>query len=69
MFLQHTIWLQKKRLSLAINAALDAKSEWMTLSWMERASIMAKAAELISKKYRYRINAATMLGRGKMYSG
>jgi 1-pyrroline-5-carboxylate dehydrogenase len=26
---------------------------------------MAKAAELISKKYRYRINAATMLGQGK----
>jgi 1-pyrroline-5-carboxylate dehydrogenase len=37
----------------------------MTLSWMERAAIMAKAAELISKKYRYRINAATMLGQGK----
>ena len=50
---------------LAIKAALDAKCEWMTLSWMERAAIMAKAAELISKKYRYRINAATMLGQGK----
>ena len=46
---------------LAIKAALDAKCEWMTLSWMERAAIMAKVAELISKKYRYRINAATML--------
>jgi 1-pyrroline-5-carboxylate dehydrogenase len=51
--------------SLAIDAALAAKCEWMTLSWMERAAIMAKAAELISKKYRYRINAATMLGQGK----
>ena len=37
----------------------------MNLSWMERAAIMAKAAELISRKYRYRINAATMLGQGK----
>lgn len=37
----------------------------MILSWMERAAIMAKAAELISKKYRFRINAATMLGQGK----
>ena len=55
----------EKEVSLAINAALDAKCEWMTLSWMERAAIMAKAAELISKKYRYRINAATMLGQGK----
>jgi 1-pyrroline-5-carboxylate dehydrogenase len=55
----------EKEVTLAINAALDAKCEWMTLSWMERAAVMAKAAELLSKKYRYRINAATMLGQGK----
>ncbi|MCX6254422.1 MAG: L-glutamate gamma-semialdehyde dehydrogenase [Bacteroidia bacterium] len=55
----------EKEVSLAIKAALDAKCEWMNLAWMERAAIMAKAAELISKKYRYRINAATMLGQGK----
>jgi 1-pyrroline-5-carboxylate dehydrogenase len=55
----------EKEVSLAIGAALDAKCEWMTLSWMERAAIIAKAAELISKKYRFRINAATMLGQGK----
>jgi len=55
----------EKEVSLAITAALDAKCEWMTLSWMERAAIMAKAAELLSKRYRYRINAATMLGQGK----
>ena len=55
----------EKEVSLAIKAALDAKCEWMTLSWMERAAIMAKAAELISKKYRYQINASTMLGQGK----
>jgi len=54
-----------KEVSMAINAALEAKCEWMTLSWMERAAIMAKVAELISKKYRYQINAATMLGQGK----
>jgi 1-pyrroline-5-carboxylate dehydrogenase len=55
----------EKEVSRAIKAALDAKCEWMNLAWMERAAIMAKAAELISKKYRYRINAATMLGQGK----
>jgi len=49
----------------AIEAALKAKTEWMETSWVERASIMLKAAELISKKYRYVINAATMLGQGK----
>ena len=51
--------------ALAVKAALDAKECWMTLAWMERASIMNKAAELISKKYRFLLNAATMLGQGK----
>lgn len=50
---------------MAVKAALDAKCDWMNLSWMERAAIMIKAAELISKKYRYLLNAATMLGQGK----
>jgi 1-pyrroline-5-carboxylate dehydrogenase len=55
----------EKESEMAIKAALDAKCEWMTLAWMERAAIMIKAAELISKKYRYLLNAATMLGQGK----
>lgn len=55
----------EKEVEMAIKAAMDAKCEWMTLSWHERCAIMAKAAELISKKFRYRILAATMLGQGK----
>jgi 1-pyrroline-5-carboxylate dehydrogenase len=55
----------EKEVTLAINSAIEAKCEWMNLAWMERAAIMAKAAELISKKYRYLLNAATMLGQGK----
>jgi len=55
----------EKEVKMAIDAALEAKEEWMVLSWMERAAIMIKAAELISKKYRNKINAATMLGQGK----
>jgi 1-pyrroline-5-carboxylate dehydrogenase len=55
----------EKEVTLAIKAALDAKECWMNLAWIERASIMLKAAELISKKYRYLLNAATMLGQGK----
>lgn len=54
-----------KEVELAIDSALAAKNDWMNLAWMERAAIMAKAAELISKKYRFLINAATMLGQGK----
>lgn len=55
----------EREVRMAIKASMDAKCEWMTLSWMERGAIMAKAAELISKKYRYTILAATMLGQGK----
>ncbi len=55
----------EKEVKMAIDAALEAKENWMTLSWMERAAIMIRAAELISKVYRFRLNAATMLGQGK----
>jgi len=55
----------EKEVNEAIAAALAAKLAWMELSWIERASIMHKAAELISKKYRYMLNAATMLGQDK----
>ncbi len=54
-----------KEVEMAITAAMNAKCDWMSLGWMERAAIMIKAAELISKKYRFLINAATMLGQGK----
>lgn len=50
---------------MAVEAALEAKKAWMEISWIERASIMLKAADLISKKYRYLINASTMLGQDK----
>ncbi len=50
---------------LAINAALNAKHDWMYLPWEQRASIFLKAAELISGPYRYKMNAATMLGQSK----
>jgi 1-pyrroline-5-carboxylate dehydrogenase len=49
----------------AIEAAMQSKEMWMTMSWVERASIMMKAAQLLSKKYRYTIVAATMLGQSK----
>ena len=49
----------------AIKAALSAKSEWENLPWEQRAAIFLKAAELISGKYRYKLNAATMLGQSK----
>jgi len=54
-----------KEVLLAVEAALEARKLWMNLSWIERSSIMLKAAKLISGKYRHVLNAATMLGQGK----
>ncbi len=55
----------EKEVQMAIDAALKAKKEWESISWIERSSIMLRAAELLSKKYRYLIVAATMLGQNK----
>jgi len=54
-----------EEVKMAIDAALEAHKYWATVSWVERASVNQKVAELISKKYRHRINAATMVGQGK----
>ena len=51
--------------STAIDSALAAKPAWESLNFADRASIFLKAADLISGKYRYELNAATMLGQGK----
>lgn len=55
----------KSHVEKAINAALAAKDKWSNLSWEYRASIFLKAAELLAGPYRYKINAATMLGQSK----
>lgn len=49
----------------AIEAALEAKAKWAGLSWEHRAAIFLKAADLLAGPYRFRINAATMLGQSK----
>lgn len=49
----------------AIEAALAAKELWANLAWEHRASIFLKAADLLAGPYRYKINAATMLGQSK----
>lgn len=55
----------KKHIEEAINSALSAKENWENLAWEERAAIFLKAADLIAGKYRYKLNAATMLGQSK----
>lgn len=55
----------EKEVNLAIEQAMKAKEMWENISWIERSSIMLRAAELISKKYRNLLVAATMLGQDK----
>ena len=55
----------EKEIKMAIDAALDAHSDWNSQHWTTRASIMLKIAELITVKYRAKLNAATMLGQSK----
>lgn len=52
-------------IKLAIDAAMAAKQEWEALRWEERAAIFLKAAELLAGKYRYQMNAASMLSTSK----
>ena len=49
----------------AIQAANEAKVEWAQMPWDSRASVLLKAAELLSGKYRATLNAATMLNMSK----
>lgn len=55
----------KGHVEQAINAALGAKDLWANLSWENRASIFLKAADLLAGPYRFKMNAATMLGQSK----
>jgi 1-pyrroline-5-carboxylate dehydrogenase len=55
----------ENEIRMAIEAALDAKARWEALSWVDRATLALKAAQLISSTYRYILNAATMLGQSK----
>jgi 1-pyrroline-5-carboxylate dehydrogenase len=49
----------------AIAAAMAAKAEWAAFRWEERAAIFLKAADLLAGKYRYAMNAASMLSTSK----
>ena len=55
----------EKEVKMAIDAAMKAHEEWANTPWIDRASVMLKIATLITGKYRWLINAATMLGQGK----
>jgi len=55
----------KETLQLAIETSMKAKESWEEMPFEDRAAIFLKAADLLAGKYRYDVNAATMLGQGK----
>lgn len=56
---------KKKNIEDAISSALEARKKWAKLPWEQRAAVFLKAADLIAGPYRYKINAATMIGQSK----
>jgi len=52
-------------LAKAVEEAGKAWKDWSEMDWVSRASIFLRAAELLATKYRYILNAATMLGQSK----
>ena len=55
----------KSHVDTAISTALAAREAWSNVSWMERASIFLKAAELLAGPYRAKMNASTMIAQSK----
>jgi 1-pyrroline-5-carboxylate dehydrogenase len=49
----------------AIAAARDARREWASWPWHDRAAVFLRAAELLTTTWRSTLNAATMLGQSK----
>ena len=49
----------------AIAAAMDARGDWASMDFDDRAAIFLRAADLLSGPWRDTLNAATMLGQGK----
>lgn len=55
----------KLHVEKAIESALKVREDWSNMSWESRAHIFLKAADLLATKYRFEMNAATMLGQSK----
>ncbi len=50
---------------LAVEASQSAWKDWSEMDWTARAAIFLRAGELLATKYRFLLNAATMLNQSK----
>jgi len=55
----------EKEVKMAVEAAVEAQKSWQHMPWEQRSAIFLRAADLISTKYRYIMNAAAMLAHSK----
>lgn len=54
-----------KEVELAVAEAKKAWKDWSEMDWVNRAAVFLRAGELLATKYRFILNAATMLGQSK----
>jgi 1-pyrroline-5-carboxylate dehydrogenase len=54
-----------KEVEMAVNAAAEARKEWSSAKFEDRAAIFLRAAELLATTWRDTINGATMLNQSK----
>lgn len=54
-----------KEIDMAVEEAKKAWKDWSEMDWVSRAAIFLRAAELLATKYRYILNASTMLNQSK----
>lgn len=57
--------VSSSEIQAAIKSATKVRSDWEEMPFYHRSAIFLKAAELLSTKYRFILNAATMLGQSK----
>ena len=49
----------------AVESCMDARIDWASWNWQDRAAVFLRAAELLAGPWRQTLNASTMLGQSK----